>query len=36
MDSAVDLPVIGPVGLDALLGLFPLAGDAVAAAVSGR
>ena len=34
MDSAVDLPIIGPVGLDALLGLFPLAGDAVAAAVS--
>ena len=34
MDSAVDLPVIGPVGLDALLGLFPIAGDAVAAAVS--
>ena len=34
MDSAVDLPMIGPVGLDALLGLFPVAGDAVAAAVS--
>ena len=34
MDSAIDLPVIGPVGLDALLGLFPVAGDTVAAAVS--
>jgi hypothetical protein len=34
MDSAVDVPVIGPVGFDALLGLFPVAGDAVAAAVS--
>jgi hypothetical protein len=34
MDSAVDLPLIGPVGLDALLGLFPVAGDTVAAAVS--
>ena len=34
MDSAVNLPVIGPVGLDALLGLFPVVGDTVAAAVS--
>jgi hypothetical protein len=34
MDSAVDLPLIGPVGFDALLGLFPVAGDAVAATVS--
>ena len=34
MDSAVNLPVVGPVGLDALLGLFPVAGDAIAAAVS--
>ena len=34
MDSAVRLPIIGPVGLDAVLGLFPVAGDAIAAAVS--
>lgn len=34
MDSAVTLPLIGPVGLDAVLGLFPVAGDAAAAAVS--
>ena len=34
MDSAVNLPVVGPVGLDALLGLFPVAGDAIAAVVS--
>lgn len=34
MDSAVNIPVIGPVGLDALLGLFPVAGDATSAAVS--
>jgi len=34
MDGAVRIPVIGPVGLDALLGLFPVAGDATAAAVS--
>ena len=34
MDSAVDLPVIGPVGFDALLGLLPVAGDAIAATVS--
>ena len=34
MDSAVNLPVIGPVGLDALLGLFPVVGDTIAAAVS--
>ncbi len=34
MDSAVNLPIIGPVGLDALLGLFPVAGDTIAAAVS--
>ena len=27
MDGAVRLPVIGPVGLDAVLGLFPVAGD---------
>ena len=34
MDGAVKIPVIGPVGLDALLGLFPLAGDATSAIVS--
>jgi hypothetical protein len=34
MDSAVKLPVIGGVGLDALLGLVPVAGDAASAAVS--
>jgi hypothetical protein len=34
MDSAVTLPIVGPVGLDALLGLFPVAGDALSAAVS--
>lgn len=34
MDAAVRLPVIGPVGLDPLLGLFPVAGDIISAAVS--
>ena len=34
MDGAVRIPVIGPVGLDALLGLFPVAGDATSAMVS--
>jgi hypothetical protein len=34
MDTAVKIPVIGPVGLDAVLGLFPVAGDATSAAVS--
>jgi hypothetical protein len=34
MDSAITLPIVGPVGLDALLGLFPVAGDALSAAVS--
>lgn len=34
MDSAVKLPLIGPVGLDAVLGLFPFIGDATSAAVS--
>ena len=34
MDSAVNVPIIGPVGLDAVLGLFPVVGDAAAAAVS--
>jgi len=34
MDGAVKIPIIGPVGLDALLGLFPVAGDATSAIVS--
>ena len=34
MDGAVKIPVIGRVGLDAVLGLFPVAGDATSAAVS--
>ena len=34
MDNAVKIPLIGRVGLDALLGLFPVAGDATSAAVS--
>ena len=34
MDSAIKLPIIGGVGLDALLGLVPIAGDAASAAVS--
>lgn len=33
MDGAVRLPLVGPVGLDALLGLIPVAGDAASAAV---
>ncbi len=34
MDGAIRIPVIGPVGLDALLGLFPVAGDVTSAIVS--
>ena len=34
MDSAVKIPILGPVGLDAVLGLFPVAGDVTSAAVS--
>jgi hypothetical protein len=34
MDNAVKIPIIGRVGLDAVLGLFPIAGDATSAAVS--
>jgi hypothetical protein len=34
MDNAVRIPIIGPVGLDAALGLFPVAGDTVSAGVS--
>ena len=34
MDGAVRVPVIGPVGLDAVLGLFPVAGDVLSAAIA--
>ena len=34
LDDAVTLPVIGGIGLDALLGLLPFAGDGVAALCS--
>ena len=34
MDGAVRVPVIGPVGLDAVLGLFPVAGDLISGAIS--
>ena len=34
MDSAFRLPVVGPIGLDAALGLFPVAGDAISAAIA--
>ena len=34
MDSAVRLPIIGPVGLDAVIGLVPVVGDLAGAAVS--
>lgn len=34
MDSAVSLPLIGPVGLDPLLGLVPVVGDIVGSAIS--
>jgi hypothetical protein len=34
MDSAISLPVLGPVGLDALLGLVPVVGDLAGTAVS--
>jgi len=34
MDSAVTLPIIGKVGLDALLGLVPVVGDLAGTAVS--
>jgi hypothetical protein len=33
MDTAIRLPVIGRVGLDALLGLFPVVGDVSSAAI---
>jgi len=34
MDSAVTLPVVGPIGLDALLGLIPGLGDLIGGAIS--
>ena len=34
LDGAVELPVVGRVGLDPLVGLLPVAGDAVTAAAS--
>lgn len=35
MDRAIKLPVIGGVGLDALLGLIPYVGDAISTVVAG-
>ena len=34
MDGAFRVPVLGPIGLDAALGLFPVAGDAISGAIS--
>lgn len=34
MDAYIRIPVIGPVGIDAILGLFPFVGDATSAVVS--
>ncbi len=34
MDSAVTIPLIGPIGLDAIIGLVPVVGDVVAGALS--
>lgn len=34
MDSAITLPILGPVGLDAVLGLVPVVGDLAGTAVS--
>ena len=34
MDRVIPLPIIGGVGLDALLGLFPVAGDTASLAIS--
>jgi hypothetical protein len=33
LDNAVNLPIIGGIGLDALLGLIPVAGDVTSAAI---
>ncbi len=34
MDRVIPLPIIGGVGLDAVLGLFPVAGDVASLAIS--
>ena len=34
MDSAIRLPILGPIGLDAVIGLVPVVGDLVGTAVS--
>jgi len=34
MDSAIKLPLIGPVGFDAVMGLVPVAGDVAAGVIS--
>ena len=34
MDSAIRLPVLGPVGLDALISMVPVVGDLAAGALS--
>lgn len=34
MDGAVRVPVLGPVGLDAVLGLFPIAGDILSGGIA--
>jgi uncharacterized protein DUF4112 len=34
MDGAIRVPVLGPVGLDAVLGLLPVAGDVLSAAIA--
>jgi hypothetical protein len=34
MDDAVELPILGKVGLDPLIGLLPAAGDSVSALIS--
>jgi hypothetical protein len=34
MDAAVHVPIVGPVGLDAVLGLVPVAGDVLSAAIA--
>jgi hypothetical protein len=34
MDSAIHVPGLGPVGIDAALGLFPVAGDVISAAIA--
>jgi Domain of unknown function (DUF4112) len=34
MDAAVRVPVVGPVGLDAVLGVFPVAGDVISGSIA--